>query len=395
MQGPLPALTRPTTIDGSGPNGKPGIVLDGAHAGSNPSGLGVTGGSSTIRGLVFSNFSGPAVSLLSNDNKVQGDYFGTDLTGMTAAPLGSSCISVTGANNTIGGTGTANRNVISGVSNSQYAAVSIYGSGATGNVVQGNYIGTDVTGNGGLGNAGAGVDISQNASNNTIGGDANGARNVIGGSDPGRVGFGAVQIDSGASNNKVQGDYIGIGQNGIARIPNYYGVLIRSGAHDNLIGGTSALARNVISMNTFGIVIIESGTKQNQVQGNYIGTCTDGTSQSGWGNDAYGVYVLDSASDTLIGGTDPAAANVISGNAQCGVCISSPGDETNTTVEGNYVGTDKKRHADARQRHGNLRACRQKHHRCPRGREHHRRQPARRGADQRRRQQGPGQLHRH
>ena len=50
---------------------------------------------------------------------------------------------INSANNRVGGTASAQRNVISG---NQGTGVFITGAGATGNVVQGNYIGTDLNG---------------------------------------------------------------------------------------------------------------------------------------------------------------------------------------------------------------------------------------------------------
>ena len=53
------------------------------------------------------------------------------------------------------------------------------GSGTSGNVVAGNYIGVDATGTAPLGNSGTGVAVGSSAANNTIGGTAAGAGNVI------------------------------------------------------------------------------------------------------------------------------------------------------------------------------------------------------------------------
>jgi CSLREA domain-containing protein len=60
-------------------------------------------------------------------------------------------------------------------------SVSITGSGATGNKVEGNYIGTDAAGTQPLGNSGNGVIVLSEASNNTIGGSTAGAGNFISG----------------------------------------------------------------------------------------------------------------------------------------------------------------------------------------------------------------------
>src|SRR5207249_7570442 len=67
-------------------------------------------------------------------------------------------------------------NVISG--NNTGDGILISGSGATGNVIQGNLIGTDASANAALPN-GQGVTIEQGASNNLIGGTTPGAGNII------------------------------------------------------------------------------------------------------------------------------------------------------------------------------------------------------------------------
>jgi len=57
-----------------------------------------------------------------------------------------------------------------------------------------------------------------------------------------------------------------------------FGTYIYSGATSNFIGGTTAGARNVISGNRgHGVNINGSGTNNNHVSGNYIGTNADGT----------------------------------------------------------------------------------------------------------------------
>ncbi len=60
-------------------------------------------------------------------------------------------------------------------------SVTITGSGATGNKVEGNFIGISAAGNAELANGNDGVSIQQEASNNTIGGTTAGADNIISG----------------------------------------------------------------------------------------------------------------------------------------------------------------------------------------------------------------------
>jgi hypothetical protein len=117
-----------------------------------------------------------------NNNTIAGNFIGTNAAG-TAAVGGRIGVWVyDGAqNNTIGGTTAADRNVISGNSDD---GVLLSGPSVTKNVVEGNYIGADVTGASAIPNQ-YGVQVvqlyhnQQGPSNNTIGGSAPGAGNVI------------------------------------------------------------------------------------------------------------------------------------------------------------------------------------------------------------------------
>ena len=133
--------------------------------------------------------------------------------------------------------------------------------------------------------------------------------------------------------NAIQGNYIGTTANGNAADGNGTGITAASGSESNLIGGTSAPLRNVISGNTSQGIQIEADT--NAVLGNYVGLGADGTTDVG--NGSNGIFV-SSANANTIGGTSEGARNVISGNESSGVNIS--GTSSNNVVEGNYVGVD-------------------------------------------------------
>ena len=101
------------------------------------------------------------------------------------------------------------------------------GTGATGNLVQGNYIGTDVTGLLDRGNSGIGV-LMFDAPGNTIGGTTAAARNIISGNNGDGVRFQGLD----ANGNVLQGNYIGTDVTGTADLGNNSkGVFSLLGAH--------------------------------------------------------------------------------------------------------------------------------------------------------------------
>ena len=130
-------------------------------------------------------------------NLIGTDFTGTTSTGADLDPLGNRGglrIQFGASNNTIGGTTSATRNIISGNDQSGVLISRNNGDGVfpTGNVVQGNRIGTDISGAINLGNGGPGVDISHDASGNTIGGTDPGAGNLIS-----RNGNAGIRIETG------------------------------------------------------------------------------------------------------------------------------------------------------------------------------------------------------
>jgi titin len=313
-----------------------GLSQDGTHALQNGQGLELIGGSTgnTIGGTttaardVISGNTGDGVYVNNtgtSGNVVEGDYIGTDPSGLHAIANNWGVFVTGGAtNNTFGGTSAGARDLISG---NAWTGLELNASGTSGNVVEGDWIGTDATGNAPLANPGAGVAISQGASSNTVTGD------VISGNS-----YAGVWINA-SSNNVVSGDLIGLGQNGTTAVANAQGVELLSAATGNTIGGTTAGARDVISANSGdGVRVTGSGTNGNVVEGDYIGTNAVG----GYGlvgNAAYGVSIDTGASNNTIGSTIYRFGDVISGNSASGVIISGMGT-TGNVVEGDYIGID-------------------------------------------------------
>ena len=231
----------------------------------------------------------------------------------------------------IGGASPGARNLISG---NGEAGVWIEGPETLENHVLGNYIGTDFSGSSALGNGSYGVLVGFEATNNTVGGNISGAGNLISGH-----GEAGVRIqNAGTMSNTVLGNYIGTDVSGTAAIPNYRGVRIFwEGPTHNTIGGTGPGARNLISGNTVGVVIQDSGTANNVVLGNYIGTDFSGTVSL---PNEYGVLVAAGATNNTIGGDTSEARNLISGNREAGVAIWDAGGGSGNRVLGSYIGTD-------------------------------------------------------
>jgi uncharacterized repeat protein (TIGR01451 family) len=261
---------------------------------------------------------------------VWGNLIGTDKTGAVVLPHGGSGVTMLETdNNTVGGSGPGQRNVIS---TGSHAGVNIQGADS-GNIIQGNFIGTDVTGSTALGNY-DGVLFAGGASDNTVGGAAAGAGNIISGSTD--IG---VHIEvSGTTNIVVEGNFVGIDRTGKIALPNTnYGVLIERSATNNTIGGIASGAGNLIAGNSgLGLAIVGSGTSGNVVQGNLVGT--DSTGRSALPN-TRGIGIFGGATGNTIGGLDPGARNVISGNTGDGVEISDAGTSSNVVL-GNTIGTD-------------------------------------------------------
>jgi len=356
----LPAITDPLTIDGYtqpgasantlavGDNAVLLIELNGMSAAS--SGLTITGGGSTIRGLVINRFAGSngGIFLDSGNNVIAGNFIGVDPTGSSELGNNGGVFVATGADNLIGGTTPGARNVISGNGPNQANVVvsKIFMSGdpsPSGTLIRGNYIGTNAAGT---------VAVHPQAFQNvpgvsvlvatgTIIGGTGGARNVISGNSDG------IHTEEGGTSPvdlTVQGNFIGVDATGNTALGNFLNGIFFSPPRDRsdsslTIGGTAAGAGNVISGNAGDGVLIANSNLV--VQGNRIGTNLAGTLNLGNGN--HGVEATRGGSPPFplvqftIGGTTAAARNIISGNGGFGLRFFNP--TSSTMVQGNFIGT--------------------------------------------------------
>ncbi len=154
----LPTITDPVIIDGtSEPDfvSTPIVELDGTSAGVAVSGLSITAGSSTVRGLVINRFDGAGIEMSAfGGNVIEGNYVGTDTAGTSALGNDEGVVIELGDFNTIGGTAAGAGNVISG---NDANGIRIFAANASQNEVLGNLIGTQADGASALGNGSHGV----------------------------------------------------------------------------------------------------------------------------------------------------------------------------------------------------------------------------------------------
>ena len=243
-----------------------GNTRDGIQADGNSIVIGGT--TTTARNIISGNdrygISSPS-SGSNGANTFQGNYVGTDITGL--APLGNSAsgiFMVAGSGTVIGGTATGAGNLIaanggSGVSLAASSSISLNGL-----MIQGNYIGTDKDGLNDLGNTFNGIGVG--ADGVIIGGNTVAARNVISGNNQN-----GIEIANSAANTSIKGNYIGLNAAGTAPLGNSLNGVqgTQAGSVATDIGGTAAGEANIITGNGENGVQLRLGSRVS-VRGNAI-----------------------------------------------------------------------------------------------------------------------------
>ena len=153
----------------------------------------------------------------------------------------------------------------------------------------------------------------------------------------------AVYVEG--NDNAIEGCLIGTDSSGTG-VVTWASVGIKIVGDRNRIGGVEPWQRNVVSGCRVTGIEIESFGSYNVIENCLVGTDITGTRALGNGDyDGYwhsGV-LLQSGAGNLIGGDAPGAANVISGNGNCGLRIDADGvyeHQTPNRVIGNLIGTD-------------------------------------------------------
>ncbi|HEY6563379.1 MAG TPA: hypothetical protein VIY86_02685, partial [Pirellulaceae bacterium] len=270
-------------------------------------------------------------------NWIYGNRIGTNVAGDEVYPTNEQMtfgvILFGGSGNIVGTNGdghndAAEGNIISG----QISSGVLLQVGTSNNVIAGNRIGTTADGNTALGNGRFGVFFLGAGTGNRVGTDSNDTSdvdeaNVLSGNLEG-----GVFIDSSA--NLVAGNWIGTNIGGTVPLGNGIGVNIQGGSQ-NLIGGSTLSAGNVIAFNTIGGVLVSGGT-ENAVLGNSV-----------FDNTGLGLNLAD-ANDPISGVTpnDAGDGDAGSNNLQnYGVLSSATLDSGVTTVTGTLDSTPNATHS--------------------------------------------------
>lgn len=339
--GGLPEITDAVTIDAASQTGfvdRPLIVLDGNDAAGHGLTITASADGTEIRGLLIRDFAGHGIAIQagSEDNTIAGNWIGRLANDGSDAgheeQNGGAGVFIAGADNYIGGMSASEGNVISG--NGQQG-IRISGEAADFNVIHGNLIGTDQHGRLDIGNRWAGIRVDNGADDTVIGGTQTGAGNILSGNGT----YGVRVTGTGTQDTTIAGNLIGTDDSGTAALGNdINGILVDRGAVGTTIGTAANGAGNVISANgQQGVRVSGAGTDLTVIQGNVIGTNAAGSVVLG--NGAAGILIDDGATNTVVGGDQAGAANIVSGNGTHGVRVTGDGTD-DSTIAGNLIGTD-------------------------------------------------------
>ena len=269
-----------------------------------------------------------------SDNLVIGNYIGINASGDNFLLCGSTycggggqiMIGDRAARNLIGGTGSGQRNVISGAPN---AGIGVNDLGTVDNVIAGNYIGTDATGTRSMANGNFAIWLDGMSSRTRI------QNNVIA----------TNQIGLWGDYNVVVGNLIGTDASGKVVLGNggTYSMSVNT-TRQNRIGGAAPGEGNVIASTSNAVWIEGFGTEKNYVIGNLIGTDASGAAlPQGSGaasSGQVGIGIGDGSKRNVVGGSADAEANLIAGSAGDGIDIGYAGVSSNF-VGRNWIGANR------------------------------------------------------
>jgi parallel beta-helix repeat protein len=298
LAGPLPAIKRKVVIDATTApahvrGGPPVVALD---FDGNPGLLFAAGsGGSQLLGTAVDHARGNGVTLDAGSVTLNDDYIGLNLAGAAAGNGADGVhVSASSARNRIGlNTARAPGVVANVISGNRGSGIALVGSSA--NTVVDNRIGTNPAGTSAIANRGDGIRIARGSRGNEIGGTA------------------FIDRVTGKANNPT-------GSKGT--VPPVFVV---------------PPLGNLISGNGGNGVKIETGSRGNVLNGNFIGTTASG--DGALGNAGNGVWIDRAPANSLVGckviNNPFVYYNVISGNRRNGLRVTN---SDNVTVQGNFFG---------------------------------------------------------
>jgi CSLREA domain-containing protein len=299
-----PGASANTSVFDQGLNTSIKIAIDATHGGS---AISFHSCNNVLMGLSFVN---GAIDFLyeegysksRNNNTIKGCYIGIEADGATP---GTSVLNIHNQHlNTVGGSSSADRNLISG---------GVVFTKSDSNVVIGNFIGTTFSGMLTSGTSAHGIQIADTCAYNRIGGTAAGERNLISGNNRGIMINGSLSHD-----NSIIGNFIGVAADGYSVAGNANaGILLGDSTYNNVI------TDNVISDNSYDEAgIWMDNTYSNIIQSNYIGTDTGMTHSVGNGDPGQfsaGIMLMNGSADNMIGGAETSEGNIIANNYGFGI----------------------------------------------------------------------------
>lgn len=307
--------------NGSIPFASGGIRIESLATGNTIGGTtGVTVGGPCTGACNLISGNGNTGLLMVDANTAQGNYIGTDVTGLNALPNLAGVILSEAA--ILGGNTPAARNIVSGNERDGVLAR------GTGFVIQGNYIGVNtqghLLGNGIVSGTGHGIHIPSGSpsENGLIGGMSSGEGNTISGNRQQ-----GIFIEAPANPNpsvRIFGNIIGLDPGAVVIKANQAGGIgVMAGSSGNVIGAPGS--RNIISGNNGNGITLAAATT---VRGNTIGPDQFGSDLA---NTGHGISI--SANDSTIGGAAAGQGNVLGFNGGVGIvvdCSPPPSCERNT-----------------------------------------------------------------
>jgi parallel beta-helix repeat protein len=142
------------------------------------------------------------------------------------------------------------------------------------------------------------------------------------------------------SNMVIEGNFIGVDPTGMTAEGNLGYGIAIDGGISNVLVGGTTPAARNVISGN-NVAIETTGGTSHVIQGNLIGTNALGT--GAFSSNTPGIELGHATTNVQIGGTTAAARNVVSGNGQQGITLATSLNDstvTNNVVEGNFIGTD-------------------------------------------------------